>query len=297
MPDNAELIQKDDYFIGRFTAMACPCEILVSTTEKSIALSALEIARHEASRIEHKFSRYRNDNIIFEINNSATSAVEVDKETADMLDFAEQCYQLSEHKFDVTSGVLREIWKFDGSSNIPGKQQVDNILPRIGWDKVIWKRPFITLQDKMEIDLGGIGKEYAVDQAAQLINKEIAAPVLVNFGGDIATLRPRKENVPWLIGIDDPENTGEKAVGQIPLLRGGLATSGDARRYLLKDNIRYSHILDPTTGWPVADAPRSVTVIANTCLEAGMLSTFAMLQGNKAQAFLEAQDVRYWCVK
>ncbi|MCW9013250.1 MAG: FAD:protein FMN transferase [Gammaproteobacteria bacterium] len=295
MPQTSDLITRDDYFIGRFTAMACPCEILISTNDKKTAIHALEIAQAEATRIEQKFSRYRKDNIIFKINNSNGTTIEVDEETAGMLDFANQCYELSDKKFDITSGVLREIWKFDGSNNIPSKQQVMDILPRIGWNKITWENPFITLQRGMEIDLGGIGKEYAVDQTTQIIHKTITDSVLVNFGGDIATLSPRKNNTPWLIGVDDPENTGRNALGQIPLLRGGLATSGDARRYLLKDGIRYSHILDPTTGWPVPDAPRSVTVVANTCLEAGMLSTFAMLEGNKAKEFLQAQDVQFWC--
>jgi thiamine biosynthesis lipoprotein len=78
------------------------------------------------------------------------------------------------------------------------------------------------------------------------------------------------------------------------LVRGGLATSGDARRFLLKDGVRYAHILDPATGWPVRGAPRSVTVAAGTCTDAGMLATFAMLQGRRAERFLRAQGVDHW---
>ena len=76
-----------------------------------------------------------------------------------------------------------------------------------------------------------------------------------------------------------------------------LATSGDARRFLLKHGVRYSHILDPRTGWPVKDPPRSVTVAAATCLEAGMMATLAMLQGREAEAFLEREKVRAWCIR
>jgi thiamine biosynthesis lipoprotein len=148
----------------------------------------------------------------------------------------------------------------------------------------------------MEIDLGGIGKEYAVDSAVKLIKQITDISFLVNFGGDIACPLPRKNNIPWIIGVDDPENTGESSIGKISLYHGGLATSGDARRFLLKDGIRYSHILNPHTGYPVIDAPRSVTVISDTCLEAGMLSTFAMLEGDNAVAFLNEQDVQFWCI-
>ena len=76
---------------------------------------------------------------------------------------------------------------------------------------------------------------------------------------------------------------------------GALATSCDSRRFLLRDGVRYSHILDPRNGWPVEGAPRSVTVAADTCTQAGMLSTLAMLEGDNAEAFLGAQGVKYWC--
>jgi thiamine biosynthesis lipoprotein len=289
------LIQKNDVWVAQFSAMACPCEVLVSTPSKNTASEAGNIALQEARRIERKFSRYRDDNIISVINNAQGKSIEVDKETADLLDFADQCYQLSEGKFDITSGVLREIWKFDGSDNVPDPSQVQAILPRIGWQRVEWKRPFMTLQPGMEIDLGGIGKEYAVDQTAKLISAAIEERFLVNFGGDIFASRATDQDTPWVIGVDDPANTGVRSLGQIRLLQGGLATSGDARRYLLKNGIRYGHILDPTTGWPVPDAPHSVTAIANTCLEAGMLSTFAMLQGKDARDFLLAQQIEFCC--
>ncbi|HEY9052535.1 MAG TPA: FAD:protein FMN transferase [Gammaproteobacteria bacterium] len=289
------LQQINDYWVGRFQAMACPCEILIVTNDKNIADKAVAIAYSEAKRIEHKFSRYRDDNIIHQINTAHGKAVNVDEETALLLDFANQCYELSDGLFDITSGVLREIWKFDGSDNIPSQTQIDRIKSRIGWNKVTWQRPLLTLQDNMEIDLGGLGKEYAVDQSAKRIAEFTSASALVNFGGDIVVTGSRKENQPWTIGVDDPDKTGENAIGQVQLMRGGLATSGDARRYLLKDGVRYSHILNPKTGWPVPDAPHSVTVIANTCLEAGMLSTFAMLQGKDAEMFLEAQQVKFWC--
>ncbi len=276
--------------------MASPCEILLATDSRSLAQEILLLSYTEAKRIEQKFSRYRTDNSIYQINHSNGTPVPVDEETANLLDFAQQCYQLSEHKFDITSGVLREVWKFDGSDNVPEPAAVASILPRVGWDKVKWQRPVITLRPGMEIDLGGIGKEYAVDQTARLIFAKSKTGALINYGGDLFALGPQQNGEPWGVGVDDPEATGARQIGAVNLSKGGLATSGDARRYLLKDGIRYSHILDPTTGWPVPEAPRAVTVIANTCLEAGMLSTMAMLQGAKAQSFLEAQEVDFWCI-
>ncbi len=295
MPDITTEI-KSNYSIGRFSAMACPCEILLESSDQSLITFITQLAYKEAKRIEKKFSRYRKDNIIYQINNSNGTDIEVDNETALMFDFADQCYDLSEGKFDITSGVLRKIWKFDGSDNIPNKQQVNEIKSDVSWKKVSWKKPFINLPKNMEIDLGGIGKEYAVDSVMKILKQYTDKSFLVNFGGDIACPKPRKNNTPWVIGVDDPKHTGKNSAGSITLFQGGLATSGDARRYLLKDGIRYSHILDPQTGYPVPNAPRSVSVISNTCLEAGMLSTFAMLQGENAEDFLNAQGVKYWCI-
>ena len=290
---------KESYSIGRFTAMACPCEILLeihkdTPSNKHDIQQVTEIAFHEAKRIEKKFSRYRKDNIIFKINNSNGHSINVDDETALMFDFSRQCFELSNGKFDVTSGILRRAWKFDCSDNIPDQQLIDSLKSKIGWPKVKWNKPSITLPAGMEIDLGGIGKEYAVDSTVNLLKQQTDKSFLVNFGGDIACPYPRKNNTPWTIGVDDPQQTGDHSVGKIELFRGGLATSGDARRFLLKDGVRYGHILNPHTGYPVPDAPRSVTVISNTCIEAGMLSTFAMLEGSNAVAFLEEQEVQFW---
>lgn len=289
------LEQYETYWAGRFKAMASPCELLVDTRDRELAQGLSNIAQQEAQRIEHKFSRYRQDNIIHEINNSHGRPVEVDAETSRMLDYAQQCYSLSAGKFDITSGILREVWHFDGSDKLPQADQVAAVLTRVGWPNISWQAPHITMKTGMEIDLGGIGKEYAVDCIVQLLKQEnTTSSFVVNLGGDLYVSGPRADGSLWRIGVDDPQATGLQSVGRLEIKRGGIATSGVARRFLQKDGIRYSHILDPTTGWPVPDAPESVTVLANTCIEAGMLATFAMLQGAQAEVFLQQQGIKFW---
>jgi thiamine biosynthesis lipoprotein ApbE len=95
------------------------------------------------------------------------------------------------------------------------------------------------------------------------------------------------------IGVEDPERAGQGAIDRIQLSQGGLATSGDARRFVLHQGKRLGYILNPKTGWPIDGAPRSVTVIAPTCVEAGTLSTLAYLQGPGAKRFLEAEGVQF----
>jgi len=273
--------------------MAGPCEVLVDTDSAPRARRALELAQREARRIERKFSRYQADSEVGRINGAHGRPVSVDEETAHLLDYAATCYDMSEGMFDVTSGVLRRAWKFDGSDRVPAEATVAALLPHVGWTRVTWGDHTLTMPAGMEIDLGGIGKEYAVDRASNLIAAAIPDAFVVNFGGDLYASSPRRGGRPWGIGVDDPERTGRAALARIELSQGGLATSGDARRYILFEGKRLGHILNPKTGWPIAGAPRSVTVIAPTCVEAGTLSTLAYLQGPRAKEFLETEGVQF----
>jgi thiamine biosynthesis lipoprotein len=281
------------HWIGRFGAMASPCEVLVDVDDGDEARRLAELAAAEAWRIERKYSRYRDDSLVHAINTSEGAPITVDEETAGLLAFADRCHELSGGHFDITTGILRRVWKFDGSDRVPSRNQVKAILSLIGWAKVDWRPPVLVLPRGMEIDFGGLGKEYAVDRAAEILGRETDRGVLVNFGGDLRVLRPPRAGH-WTVGIEDPRRD-RHAWHHITLARGGLATSGDARRFLLRRGVRYSHVLNPRTGWPVRQAPRSVTVIADSSLEAGMLATLALLRGRHAEAFLREQDVQFWC--
>lgn len=289
-----EIEEKQGFFSGSFRCMASPCTIFIDDVDRDLAYSLTHIAACEAARIEHKFSRFRTDNIIYALNHSKGRPLKVDSETALLLDFAQNCYEMSEGLFDITSGVLRRIWTFDGSANIPANLAVEQLLHLIGWSKVDWNSPNITLPPGMELDLGGIGKEYAVDKTLLLLKQHTNNSILVNFGGDLSVSGPRKNNQPWLIGVEKSEMLGTTSA-RIELSQGALTTSGDSHRFLKKDGIIYSHVLDPLTGWPIKNAPRSVTVAANNCTEAGILSTLAMLKGTEAESFLNDQGVKFWC--
>lgn len=286
--------RQGDHCIGRFSAMASPCEVLVDGDDMDAAQRALAIVVAEVRRIEQKFSRYRDDSVVARIHQAQGRPLAIDEETVRLLDYADTCWRISGGLFDITSGVLRRVWKFDGSDRLPDPAQVAALLPLVGWQRVRRDGPELVLPAGMEIDFGGIGKEYAVDRALLLASEAVDRPLLVNLGGDLATngaLHPQRE---WSVGIEDPDG----GVARVLVVRGGaLATSGDARRFLLKDGVRYGHILDPRTGWPVPDAPRSVTVVASSCIEAGTLSTLAMLQGAAAETFLQEQQVQHWVLR
>jgi len=278
-----------------FVAMASPCELLLETGDLRAAEKLGRIAAHEAWRIEAKFSRYQDGSIISAINRSQGRPIAVDGETAALINYAAQCHALSGGRFDITSGVLRRCWKFDRSDNIPDAAAVAALLPLIGFEKIRWQPPQIAMPAGMEIDFGGFGKEYAVDRVLTMVAPRSAGAVLVNFGGDLAANRAPATGS-WSVGVERPDAEGEARL-LLELGQGALATSGDTHRYLLRDGVRYSHILDVRTGFPVPDVPRSASVIGSTCVEAGMLATFAMLQGRAAESFLELHAERYWCLR
>ena len=296
IPLTVGLSRAERDFVYTFAAMATPCEARIETDDAGLATRVAKAVQDEAARIEAKFSRYRPDSVIGKINAVAGEVVEVDAETARLLDFAADCFVISRGLFDITSGVLRRVWKFDGSDRLPDPAEVERLREFIGWEKVSRNGASIALRPGMEIDFGGLAKEYAVDRAIAAGRALTEVPVLVNFGGDLAVSGPRRHGLPWKVAIASVDTKGEMA-GMLELRAGALATSGDAQRYLMKDGIRYSHILDPRTGWPVRNPPRSVTVTAASCIEAGMGATIAMLNGEEAEYFLRRENLRAWCLR
>lgn len=287
-------IERD--FHVAFQAMATPCEVRIEMDDATMARAIAIAAEAEARRIEHKFSRYRSDSVIGKINASGGAQMVVDGETASLLDCAAQCYETSGGLFDITSGVLRRAWRFDGSDNVPAPERVQMLMSLVGWHRVTWAAPAMTLPPGMELDLGGIAKEYAVDKVLAVVTAMTDAPALVNFGGDLCVSGPRRGGAGWNVAIESVDGDGKMA-GMLQLTQGALATSGDARRFLMRDGRRYGHILDPRTGWPVDGAPRSITVAAASCVEAGIMATLAMLQGAGAEAFLAEEEIRAWCIR
>lgn len=281
-----------------FRAMASEHAIVVDGVEGAVADAAVAAAITDVRRIEAKYSRYRDDSVTSAINRAAGgAAVAIDAETAALLDYADQCFRLSGGRFDVTSGVLRRAWDFRRKPpRVPDAGELAALCALVGWQGVERGEHSVRLpRTGMEIDFGGIGKEYAVDRALALVISGFDGAALVNFGGDMAASRAPPSG-PWRVGVERPGQLGEARL-LLDFERGGLATSGDTHRFIEHEGRRYSHILDVRTGYPVVDPPRSVTVAASCCLEAGMIATLSMLKGAGAEQFLEEQGVTHWCLR
>lgn len=279
-----------------FDAMGSTCEIRLDGDDEPALAAAARRAIDEVRRIEAKYSRYRNDSIVWRINAAAGSGrdVEVDGETASLLDFAAQLHALSGGLFDITSGVLRRAWDFR-AGRLPEPDALQRLLPLIGWPQVTWRHRRIALPKAgMELDFGGFGKEYAADRAAAALVEAGLRHGFVNLGGDIRVIGPRADGRAWCFGIQHPRESG-RTLAHVELAGGALATSGDYERFFERDGRRYCHILDPRTGWPV-QTWCSVSVTAPACVAAGALSTIAMLKGAKAPAFLATHQATFLAV-
>ena len=133
MSHRLELIQENDALHQiRFTAMASPCQVLLDHTDWTSAAHIAQAVYAECLRIEQKYSRYRNDSFLAALHRNTDCWYDVDEETAKLFDFSEILYQLSEKKFDITSGILGKIWHFDGSEQVPTIEQINQLLPHIG---------------------------------------------------------------------------------------------------------------------------------------------------------------------
>jgi FAD:protein FMN transferase len=280
-----------------FSAMGTACRLRLCAASPQVATQAAERAVAEVRRLEIKYSRYRADSIVSRINAAAGTGqvIEVDAETAALLDFTAQLHAHSDGLFDITSGVLRRVWDF-GSGRLPDEDAVRALLPLVGWQQVQWDGEAIALpQAGMELDFGGFAKEYAADCAATVLAAAGVSGGTINLGGDLRIVGPHPDGQPWHLGVAHPRNPGGQVIASVPLSQGALTTSGDYERFMDIDGRRYCHILDPRTGWPAAHW-QSVSVTGPNCLAAGALSTIAMLMREQAHAFLREQGVGFLTV-
>lgn len=285
----------------RFTSMGSPCDIKIMTSDPKHKAYVLDLAVKEVKRLNDKYSRYNPNSVISKINQCAGNGelISLDEETNAIINYADVCYQQSNGLFDITSGVLRKIWDFKAinqHSKLPSQSQIDELLTLVGWHQIHWENNQFALPKKnMEIDFGGIVKEYAADAVATLCQNEGINSGLVDLGGDIRIIGPYPENDFWTVFIQDPHKTQQYCT-ELRVLNGGVATSGVYERFIEIEGKRYSHLLNPKTGWPIEEYIVSLTVLANQCIIAGSISTIGMLKGQECVSWLKEHiELPFWC--
>ncbi|MEQ1638288.1 MAG: FAD:protein FMN transferase [Methylococcales bacterium] len=269
-----------------FNAMGTPCEIQLYSQSAAHAKQVADAVIAELQRLEARYSRYRHDSLLTTINHVAAQggSITVDAETAGLLNYAATCYLQSDGLFDITSGILRRVWRFD-QNTLPDQQNIAALLEKVGWHHCCWQAPMLEfLIPGMELDFGGIVKEYAADRVAALCWGRDVQHGLVNLGGDIRIIGPQPDGSPWRIAIRHPYQSG--MLQTLLLSKGALASSGDYERCITVAGMRYGHVLNPQTGWPVQHLA-AVSVVADFCVLAGSAATIAMLKAQKGVQWLE----------
>jgi FAD:protein FMN transferase len=280
-------------FQFHFQAMGSPCAIHIAGGTEATARKAAQVAMEDIGRLEQRYSRYRPDSVLAAVNKAAHDGgrIELDEETACFYDYALACHRKSGGVFDITTGLLRKVWNFDGGS-LPRQERITELLARVGMDKIEWKSPFLSFPVAgMELDLGGIVKECAADRAAEVLAALGQSSVLVDLGGDLRATGAPPGMPGWRVGIRHPRRP-DTALATVDLVHAGLASSGDYERFIEVDGQRYGHILHPATGWPVRGLA-AVSVIADSCLVAGSGATIAMLKERDGIPWLARQDLAH----
>jgi len=253
---------------------------------------AVAAALDEVERIEHLLSAHIATSDVARINQAAgQSAVAVSPETIGILEQAQNFAALTEGAFDVTVKPIIDLWGIGKKDNyVPTPDEIAAALGLTGFRRLAIDAAAGTVylpQAGMGIDLGAIAKGYAVDRAAAVMREMGVTTGIINGGGNIRVLGHKPDGSDWRIGVKDPRHEGGTAA-MLHLADRSVATSGDYERYFIKDSQRYHHIFDPATGEPAASGIISATVVADSAMEADILSTAVFVLGpDRGQAVID----------
>ena len=264
-----------------FRALGTPCSIAFRHPDDRVALQFAADALGWLDSFEAKFSRFRETSLLWRINAAAGKEwVETDAEMERMLDLAEGVHNLTDGILDASMLPLLRVWDWKTvHTSLPAAEEIQKALSLTGWRKVQRRRNGVFLpHEGMGLDFGGFGKEFAVDRIARIAADKGVRDALIDLGRDIYALGGNGVHPFWHIGIEDALQPGRCRSG-VALSNRAVSASGDYARSFLHGGRRYGHILDPRTGWPVANGVRGVNVVAQSCLEAGVYSTALCILG------------------
>jgi len=248
------------------------------------ALADLEAAHALIDAFDRSMSLYKPDSDIVALNARAgTGPVSVSDSFYDLLAASNYYAKLSDGAFDITVQPLVELWGFyrNTRQTLPPKDDVDTVLKRVSYKNVTLneENKSIALKEGTALDLGGIAKGFAIDRAIDLLRSRGVAAALINLGGNVAVFGPAPNGEAWSVGVKHPRE--DRLIGRIRLSEGAVSTSGDYDRFFEVDGVRYNHLIDPRTGWPVPGL-NAVTVVAPTATAADALSTAVFVLGAEA---------------
>lgn len=271
-----------------FHAMSTPCRVNFHGVTAAVARDLQREAVQWVAEFEARYSRFIPDSLVSRINAAAGEHwVEIDPQTELIFNLCQELFFFTKGAFDPTALPLVRLWNWKANPPaLPAPDALAAARELVGWNKVQRRPGGIFLPVKgMCLDLGGIGKEYAVDCVMNLAIERGLQHVLVDFGQDVRVLGHAPDKAHWLIGLEEAAQPGKCWAG-VAVTNHAVATSGDYLRCFLLNGRRYGHIIDPRTGYPALNDVRAASIIAPTCTMAGLLSTSACILGAREALYL-----------
>ena len=260
-------------------------DITVLAIDEELGYINIEEAAAEITRIEKMISAWDEHSETTMINkNAGIKPVQVSPELFHLIERSKQISELTDGAFDISYSSMDKIWSFDGSmKKIPSAQEVKNSVSKVGYRKIILDSENQTVflkQKGMKISFGAIGKGYAADKAKKLLISKQVVGGIINAAGDLTTWGTDVSGKKWIIGIVNPLSK-DKIVSWLPVVESSVATSGDYEKYVTFKGKRYSHIIDPRTGYP-ASGITQVTIFAKDAELCDALATAVFIMGRDA---------------
>jgi len=275
--DDYQLVQQSTFALGTYNQVT-----VYAPDEEGQGIINEVFTRVE--EIETIMSSNIENSDISKLNNQAgESTVILNPETFHMLQLAKEYNEITEGTFNIGIGALISLWDIGGDDQkVPEGSQIDAILDHFNMDQLILNEESYEAKikdPKMIVDLGGIAKGYAVDEAIRIIKEHGVDHAIVDFGGDVYVLGDNPDGNEWRIGISTPEVGGSGVMGRLFSSDMSIVSSGDYERYFIEEGQLYHHILDPSTGYPADNHLSSVTIISDTALEGDILATAVFVMG------------------
>jgi thiamine biosynthesis lipoprotein len=256
----------------------------VWSTDDARAGTAMDAVFREFDRLDAMMSVWKDGSDILRLNGAAGErAVPVSPETREVLHIANEISEQTDGTFDVTFAALSGLWKFDyqdKDNSIPDRKEIERRLPLVNYRDVVVDDSAGTVMLRrrgMRVNLGGIGKGYAVDRAVDIMRRSGLRDFMIQAGGDMYVAGTRGDR-PWRLGIRDPRGPADKIFASLDLTDGTFSTSGDYERFFMKNGVRYHHIIDLRVGEP-ARLCRSVTLVTDRAVIADALAKGVFILG------------------
>lgn len=274
--------QRDIVVKKSLLLMGTAFEISVVAPTEAIGYINIDEAASEIKRIEALISSWDPNSETSQINNNAgIQPVKVSKELFGLIERSMRISEITDGAFDISYASVDTIWKYDGSmSQLPSDQVIKNFVNRIGYQKIQLnpeERTVFLTEPGMKIGFGAIGKGYAADSAKELLISKGVKGGIVNASGDLSTWGTRETGEKWMVGITDPVHK-ERVFSWLPVVESSVATSGNYEKFIYFKGEKYSHIIDPRTGYPVKGI-KSVTIFAKRAELCDALATAVFIMG------------------